>query len=178
MILFQTVVQIAACPVFDLLAQLVADRLGIGVMAIGGHAVRHTTYCRQCRGEKLLGCHHVTGLTETHVDQTAITIDRPIEVTPATFNLEIRLIDIPADPSFASSLGPQPIGQDVSQFAFPLVHRIMAKLQPAIQKHLGQIMQAEFVAQPSEHHQTDHVVRILETVEDRARSLIEAALAG
>ena len=69
----------------------------------------------------------------------AITIDRSIEIAPAAFHLDVGLINIPADPSLASPLGPQTLGQNVSQFASPLVHRVMAELQPAIQEHLGQV---------------------------------------
>ena len=78
-------------------------------MAIGGHPVRYAAHGCQRRGEKCLSGSHVSGLAQTYIDQTTITIDRRIKVVPAAFHLDVCLIDIPADPSFAATSGSKPL---------------------------------------------------------------------
>jgi hypothetical protein len=49
----------------------------------------------------------------------------------------------------------------------------MAKHHATQGEHLGQVAQAQFVAQPPEYHEGDDVGRILGPVQHRAGSLVE-----
>jgi hypothetical protein len=52
----------------------------------------------------------------------------------------------------------------------------MGKVLAANQKHVGQIVQPQLVAQPTQHQQHHDISGKLQTVERRARPLVECAL--
>src|SRR5690349_5382574 len=66
------------------------------------------------------------------------------------------------------------------QFRLPVPHRLMAEHDAADQEHLGEIAQAELVAQAPEHHERDDVARILRPVQQAGTALVKlpAALAA
>src|SRR3954447_714085 len=64
-------------------------------------------------------------------------------------------------------------GQGRRQLGFPLPDRLVAEHDAADSKHLGQVAQAQFVAQAPEHHEGDDIGGVLGPVQQGARALIE-----
>ena len=103
-------------------------------------------------------------LAEHDIDQRAITVDRAIKVLPITVYPDIRLVDIPATANFALSASPKFLCQSGRQFRFPIADRLVGEYDATDQEHLGEISQTEFGAEPPEHHESNHVARILRPV--------------
>ncbi len=95
MVLFKSIIQVDARPVADVAAQRRADCAWVGVMPVGCHPVRHKTGNGPCRAEEPLGRSHVTGRAQHRVDEVPVAIDRPIQVAPATMDLEVGFVDVP-----------------------------------------------------------------------------------
>src|SRR6476659_4018733 len=73
--------------------------------------------------------------------------------------------------------GAQLLADERGKALFPIAHRLMGELEAAHQEHLGQITQAQLVAQPPEYNQQDNVGRKLQVIEGGASAFVEAALA-
>src|SRR5689334_5943770 len=99
---------------------------------------------------------------------------------PAATHFDERLVDIPAAADAAASTATEFLSQSRREFRLPIPHRLMAEHDAADQEHLGEIAQAELVAQAPEHHERDDVARILRPVQQAGAALIEllAALAA
>src|SRR6266481_3231961 len=153
-ILLKSVVQIATCPMPHMAAEFCPDCPGIGIVAIRGDPIRGYAGHRLCRSKEGLGGGKVAALTQHHVNQRAIAIDRAIQILPMTTHPNICLVDVSASADFASSSPPQVLSQCWGKFGFPITHRLIAEDEPADQEHFGQISLAELVAKPPEHHQS------------------------
>ena len=74
---------------------------------------------------------------------------------------------------------PQFMGQNRCELGLPVApidlfrSSIMAEHDAAVKKHLGQVPQGQAVAQAPQHHQRDHVARILGPVQHSGAALIE-----
>ena len=90
-ILFQSIVEVAAGTVLHAFTQLGPDRTWIAVVAIRGHPVWDDI--GDCFGglEERLCRRHVTMFAEHHVDQRAVAVDRAIEVAPVPVYLADRV---------------------------------------------------------------------------------------
>ena len=139
MILLKSVVQIATCTMPHMAAELCPDCPGIGIVAVRGDPIRGYTGHRLCRSKEGLGGGKVAALTQHHVDQRAIAIDRAIQILPMTTHPNICLVDVPASADFAFSSPPQVLSQCWGKFGFPITHRLIAEDEPADQEHFGQI---------------------------------------
>ena len=69
-----------------------------------------------------------------HVDEVSIAIDRPIQVAPATMNLEVGFVDLPAL-TRAASCAVTPLAQRLThhgqQLRLPLPDALVADSEPA-----------------------------------------------
>src|SRR5262249_31447414 len=65
--------------------------------------------------------------------------------------------------------------QHRGQFCFPFPYGFVGKDYPAIQEHLGEVTQTQFVAYAPQHHQTENSGRVLQAIADRACPFIEVA---
>src|SRR5512147_2763777 len=83
MVLLEMIVQVAARPVSDSLAEFGPDGAGIGIMTISCHPVRRDAGDCLRRGEECFGRRPIAGLTEPDIDQVAGSVDRPVEIAPA-----------------------------------------------------------------------------------------------
>src|SRR5690349_3061934 len=92
---------------------------------------------------------------------------------PAATHFDERLVDIPAAADAAASTATEFLSQSRREFRLPIPHRLMAEHDAADQEHLGEIAQAELVAQAPEHHERDDVARILRPVQQAGAALIE-----
>ena len=78
MVLLKSVIEVATRPVPDMFAELSPNGSGIGVMAVGGDAIRCGASDRLGRSIERLGCRQVAVLAQHDVNQRAIAIDRAI----------------------------------------------------------------------------------------------------
>jgi hypothetical protein len=147
-------------------------------MPIGGDPIRSDAGHRLARPKECPGSSEVTMLAQPDVHQSAVAIDRAIEIPPSATHPDIRLINLPAwaNPAFASPT--QVLGKCRRQLCLPIAHRFIAEGEPPGQEHLGQIPQAQLVTQPPEHHECDDIARILRTVEHTGAALVELLAAG
>src|SRR6188474_969049 len=99
---------------------------------------------------------------------------------PVAVHFDESLIHVPASADVAASTATEFLSQSRREFRLPIPHRLMAEHDAADQKHLGEIAQAELVAQAPEHHERDDVARILRPVQQAGAALVElpAALAA
>ena len=95
MVLFQSIIQIDIGSVCNRLAELGADRLRVSVMAIAGDPIGDRPGHRLRRPKERLGRGEIAVLAQHHIHQGAVSIDRPIEITPAAADLDVSLVHIP-----------------------------------------------------------------------------------
>ncbi len=93
MVLLKSVVEVATRPVAYLPAEFSADRSGIRIVAICRDPVRRHARHRPGGSKERLGGGQATVLAQHDIDQSAITIDRTIQISPLPTNPDIRLID-------------------------------------------------------------------------------------
>ena len=172
-ILLKSVVQIATCPMPHMAAEFCPDRPGIGIVAVRGDPIRGYAGHRLCRSKEGLGGGKVAVLTQHHVDQGASAIDRAIQIPPTTTHPNVCLVDVPASADFAFSSPTQVFSQCRGEFGFPITHRLIAEDEPADQEHFGQIPEAELVAKPPEHHESNDITRVLGSVQQAGAALVE-----
>jgi hypothetical protein len=72
----------------------------------------------------------------------------------------------------------QVLRQRRRELAFPLADGLVDEHETTDEEHLGQIAQAEPVAQSPEHHEGDDVARILRPVQEPGAALVALLAAG
>ena len=117
-------------------------------------------------------------LAQHGVEQRSLAINSPIEVTPPPSDLHVGLVDVPGDPGVAAPLRTEQTNDQRGEAEFPRADRLVGDLEPALEPHLGDVAEAELVAEPPEHREEHDVRRVLEIVEGRAGPFIEAPPAG
>jgi len=80
---------------------------------------------------------------------------------------------MPTAAHLAAPAPPQSLGQGGGEFGFPRPDGLVAEHDAAHGKHLGQVAQAQFVAQTPEHHEGDDIGGVLRPVQQGAVALIE-----
>ena len=78
----------------------------------------------------------------------------------------------------AASLGPQLVGEERREAKLPRADRLVGNLEPALEQQLGDVPEAQLVAEPPQHREEHDVRRVLEIVEGCAGSLLKAPPAG
>ena len=85
-----------------------------------------------------LGSGEITVLAQHHIYQGAVSIDRPIEITPATVDLDVGFVDIPTlRHAVASALLTEFVGKDRGEFRLPLPDGLVTEHDAADEKHLA-----------------------------------------
>jgi len=139
-ILFEPVVQVGARPVQDPSTQGRPNCPWIRAVPVARHPVRREPCGRLCRAEERLGRLHVPAFAEHHVDKVSVTIDRPIQITPAALDLQVCLVDIPAPagpaPHAVTPLTPR-VSHDGQQLRFPYPDGFVADRVPPQQEDLA-----------------------------------------
>jgi len=105
-ILLESLVERVIGSVAHVTAQGLADGMRVGVLAIGRHPFWGVTNHIDGLLEKALGCFHISLLTHHRVNQLAIPINGPREITPLPFDGDVRLINLPGSPGLSTSRGP------------------------------------------------------------------------
>jgi hypothetical protein len=73
-------------------------------MAVRRHLIRNMANHPNSLLEKLFGCFHVPLLAQPRINQIAIRIDSPIQITPLPMHLKVRFVDIPGSSRLPTSL--------------------------------------------------------------------------
>src|SRR4051812_27265186 len=83
------------------------------------------------------------------------------------------LIHVPAAAHLTAPAPPQVLGQGGGELSLPLPDGFIAEHNAAHGEHLGQVTQAQLVAQAPEHHEGDDIGRVLRAVQHTAAALVE-----
>src|SRR3954447_17223131 len=110
-------------------------------MAIGGDAVRDTASDKPRRAKEVFCCRFVPLLTQQDIDEVSLAIYRAVEIGPASFHFDIRLVDIPARADVSSSVLAQHFTQHRGELRFPLSDGFMRKDQAPLEEHFREIAQ-------------------------------------
>src|SRR3954451_24431474 len=136
MILLQAVVQISARPVDHFMSQYPANSAWVRVVSVSRYLLGLMTNHLLGTLEEALGRLHVPMLRKHRVDQVAIPIYGPVQVTPFPVDLNVRFIRVPGPTRFASSSWAELLGDHRREACFPIPNRFMCKLKPPLQEHL------------------------------------------
>ena len=103
MILLNPIIEVAIGAMPHFVAEFGPDRFWIAVVSVRRHPGRRDAGDRLGRTEERPGSCHVACFAQPHVHQRARRIDGTIEVAPATLDLYVGLVDIPAPPDLAAA---------------------------------------------------------------------------
>ena len=175
MILFDPVVEILAGAVLHAVTQHCLDGARIAVMPVRGDPCRRHAGDRSGGTKERFRRRHVPLLAETHVHQRSGTVDRPVEITPASMDLDVGFIDIPGAADPASPAAAKMIDQRRCELRLPVAHR----LKPHKVRYYLERRDPEFEARMSEVLCVYQEVAILRAVEaNAAEGVSEAAAAA
>jgi hypothetical protein len=139
MVLLQVVVEMAVGAVQHPVPKDVSNGVWIGIMPIGGDAVRRHSRHRPGGAEERLSRLEVTPVAEPCIDAMAVAINRPVEVLPLALDFDTRLVDIPAFAHGTVAPPAQGLTEERSELAFPLPHRFMRKHETPLEEHFRQV---------------------------------------
>src|SRR3954466_10899416 len=124
MILLKPVIFIGAGPMLNMPSQRGADRAWVGAGPIRGDPVGCHAGGRLGGAEERLGRRHVPVLAEHGVDQSAVAVDRTIQIAPAAPDFQIRVsrpegfhLQPLAEPDVNLSAHPAPIIQPTARMS-------------------------------------------------------------
>jgi hypothetical protein len=141
-----------------------------------GHLVGDLAGGRFRPAEEGLGRGHVPVLTQYGVHEVTIAIDGAIQVASPTSDLQVGFIDMPVAAA-GTALAVPPLsefaGQDGRELYFPIPNGFVAEDDPTLEEHLAEVAQGQAVAQSPQHHQRDHVARVLGPVQQAGAALVE-----
>ncbi len=177
-ILLKAVVEVAVRPMQHMRAKRRSDRPRIRVVAVRRDPVRQDASGRLRRSKEDLGDGEIAVFPQHHVDEGAIAIDCAVEILPAAVHPDVRLVDVPATAYFALPSPPEILRQCRRELCLPIANGLIAEREATDQEHLGQISQAELVAEPPEHHKSDDIARVLRPVQQAGAPLLELLRAG
>ena len=131
MILFNPVVQVLTGPVFHAVTQHPPDGAWITVVSVRGDPRRRHSGDRFGGAKERPRRRHVTLLAETNVHQRSGPIDRPIQITPTSVDLDVGFIDVPGAPNAAApAAAAKMINQRRRELRLPFAYRLMTELNP------------------------------------------------
>ena len=172
MILLKSIVQISTCPMPHMAAELCPDCSGIGIVAVRSDPIRVTPVTAFADRKKALAAARSRcslSITSTKAPSRSIARYR-YRQRPRTEYMSRRCTSFGRLCLFVADADPRPVRRELG---FPIANRLIAEHEAADQEHLGQIPQTQFVAQPPEHHERDHVARILRPVQQTGAALVQ-----
>jgi hypothetical protein len=176
-ILLDAIVEIVIAAMSHLMSQALTDRTRVGIMPIGRHPFWSVTDDVESLLEKALGGLQISLLAQSGVHQIPIPIDGTIEITPFAMDADVRFIDVPRGSCLPASLSTQLIRHERGKTRFPVSNGLMRELKASLQKHLGQVTQAQLIPQPPQHNEQNNIGGVLQKVERRSGALVEGVLA-
>jgi hypothetical protein len=118
------------------------NRAWVGVVAIGGNAVRHHAARGPGRAEEGLGRREVPCVAQPDVHQVAVLINCTVELLPLTLNAHIGLVHILTVAGLAVAPFAWLLTQEQGQPALPLPHSFVGKDATSLKIHFCQVSQA------------------------------------
>ena len=115
---------------------------------------------------------------EHGVEEHPLAVDGAIEGVPAAGDFHVGLVQVPGAAGVAAPLRSPPIREQRGEADLPGADRLVADLEAALEEQLGDVPEAELIAETPEHGEQHDVDRVLEIVERGAGPLVEAPPAG
>ena len=126
---------------------------------------------------KVLGGFHISLFAQHRVHQVAIAIDSTIQIAPCSFHADVGFIDVPGSTRLPTPFHTQLICQQWCKARFPLPNRLMGEDKATLHEHLGEIAQAQLVAQPIHNDRQDDIGGVFQKIERRCATLVKSPLA-
>src|ERR1700730_9902269 len=104
--LFYEGVEVHVGPMNDLISQRFASGTRIGTMPVCRNRLWSMTNHCDCLREELFCCIHISFLAQSRINEIAVVINRPIQVTPLPMDLDRGLINIPRGSCLTTSFCP------------------------------------------------------------------------
>lgn len=104
MILLQPIIEIFIRPMCHIISHHLADGTWIGSMTIRRHLIGHRANHSNRLLEKPFGCIRIPLLAQHGINQIAIVVDRPLQITSLPIHFQVGLINIPEFPCLPMSL--------------------------------------------------------------------------
>ena len=110
---------------------------------------------------------------EHGVEEHPLAVDGAIERAPAPGDFHVGLVQVPGAAGVAAPLRSPPIREQRGEADLPGADRLVADLEAALEEQLGDVPEAELIAETPEHGEQHDVGRVLEIVERGAGPLVE-----
>ena len=94
-----------------------------------------------------------------------MSVDRPVQITPAATDLDVGLVQIPRDSSLAATFGAEILTDHRRKTVLPGPYGLVADFESTLQEQLRHIAETELVSQPPEHGEQDDIGGELKIVE-------------
>ena len=101
----------------------------------------------------------------SRIEKVSISIDRAVQISPTTTDLDVGLVQIPGDSSLAATSGTQILTDHRCKSKLPGPHGLVADFESTLQEKLCHIAETELISQPPENREQDDVSRELEVIE-------------
>ena len=122
--------------------------------AVQAKEERASSFNRQIRP---LGRFHISLLAQHRVNQVAITSNGSIQVAPFYIHFDLGFIYVPRNSSLSATHGTQLISHEWGKVRFPVSNRLMRERKAALEKHLGQIAQAQLLSKSPQHDEQNDI---------------------
>src|SRR5450432_3887200 len=127
MVLFQPIIEIRVCPMLDTAVHCLTYCPRIGGMSVRRSLIGSMPNNPNGLLEKLFGRLHVPLLTQPRINQIAIRIDSPIQITPLPMDLQIRFVDRPRFSCLSTPFDPYLIRYQRCEPCFPVSNSLMCE---------------------------------------------------
>jgi len=93
----------------------------------------------------------ISVLTEHRIKQVSFSIYRPVEISPATTDLDVRLVQVPGWTSNSTTLVTQIRTDKWRKPKLPHPYRLVTDFKTSLQEKFGNVTESELVSQPPEN---------------------------
>jgi len=132
MTLLHTVVQVLILAMQNLATDDPANCLRVCRMFVSRHAQWFLSSSIEQTPQETSCCMLVSVLTQHRIEKVSSSVDRTVQVTPLTTDLDVGLVKIPGDPGTAPALGAQILADQWSEVELPGPDGLVADHEPAL----------------------------------------------
>jgi len=151
MILFHSIVQILIVPVQYLTADDPTNCLRVGRMFIS----RHTQWLLPCTidqtAQETSSCMFVSVFTQHRIEQVSFSINGSVEISPATTDLDVCLVQVPGETSNSTTFSTKILADQRCKSELPYPDCLVTDFESSLQQKFSDVTESELVSQSSEN---------------------------
>ena len=95
----------------------------------------------------------VSVLTEHRIEKVSISVDRTVQVTPSTTNLDVRFVQVPGNSCAATALGSKPVADHRCKPKLPCPYGFVTDFESTVKKWLCDVTESELVSQAPKYRE-------------------------